>query len=1431
VNDQKSQKDHYLGRDSEIKYIRDCTEATDDSRHVIYVSGPGGVGKTALLDQILQSSPSPDAGDVVLAAVDFDDLTLRLPVNFMERVAEQLSSQGFRDMFQAFGDLRERPPGNLAERKERQEQARRAFVEGLQELTQHKRLVMLIDTLEKAPIWFPAFFAGVVSPVPNTVIVLVGRPASRRIEQALERALSDPGDLPAFDTRTFEWIGLDSKLCEKYFASRGEFEKFAADLTLLTVPISLDLQKRIWKLAQGIPFQINLFVGMLRFLESGSYQLNQHINGLLQEIQASQLDELEHDFELRHRFQQTLVAPFVLNFDRPKLEGGEADYDRLTSRILLLIAHINHYMAHALGGFDASVLAELDDTLTEEEVQLGLQYIEQHRGTRFSFVKLFRDADASISGIGLHDEMARMLNELGWIQIDPPGRSDSIRSEISRKLIDYYDRKCLDLYASADQRVQITHAEGRSQEELSGKIWWRAASFPRGQALLLARTFHSMYRDFRAGWHWIYGLSERIFRQSYFDALLYESVEEYVQATRVVEDHDIEARMNVWKAAALIARRDLSRGDLTTARDLLENSIAIWKKEYRDDEEEVQQLEETRDVLEGLRRDVLEELRQNPHQTAHLRATVESLNGQLSEIEHSIQANTQFSDLERAYTSLGFTYRLEGTWEEAIRHYGHALTYSRWLGNRGNIAELTNNMANVYLLWGQLTDAALYAQIGVHIRQRLNVPSELGHSLRILGIVNWRIGNTYECKKYLNRARDCYEGAVDLARVDSYEGYTYYRIGDTEVGHKALEQLPRLTGSSTSSGQDIPPVQSFSLLERARDVFEQYEETNDLSWTYNVLSRAYRRDSKFEKAERAAQKALELTQDPLRVAEANLSLSMLYHRWGMSKKEEKDYEGALEAFDKVDEHYTKGFPIAEAGQFVSQLSVYEGVKGNVEYERGELQDPSHFQAAFQHYLRECQVAARNKMLRFERALNEVVADRLARMPVDRALECANILTDPEAWKEDGLELEYRKLKDEVDELKLFLGLPEKEQIDKMEQSFNVHMRSGNYQKALDEAKNTLQQFRRYGWNIDTVRILLKVAQAYRKVTQFTQARRYCRQAMLVIDNLSQRAKPITRPIELTKQKAHANFTMGRILWEIGNTAEAATHFRRALDTYIEYRNHKDPAVATEMQEGLARSVHYEGFVHFRIGEFDQALWFLNWAERAYRKMGDIRRVSMVLNLKARIYRDRDKEGDIERAREALEKALDLVLQVGDNYATAECYLTYMNVEYQESRKRTDPAEQLFYLEKAEGWYREGAHYAHDNGYALLQSVYEGMRGNVLFDRAIVEAGEGEVDLRPAFDQYLEELRWDTHYEVRRFFRSLDLLMQRLSPLTSDDIRYYSRYLLENWEQYAKEGKLPGEEQERQYSVSAEQYVKHMRTFCQRVEDFSEYIASPHQAVS
>ena len=145
--DEKQAVEYYLGRTGERGYIDDKVRATDDSCHLIYIYGQGGVGKTALLDQIVESYPNESVPNAVLAEIDFDDLTLRLPTNFMERVADRLSNQGAGQMFDPFRGLLGRPEGRFGAPREPQEETRQAFVDGLRQLTAEKRLVVLIDTL------------------------------------------------------------------------------------------------------------------------------------------------------------------------------------------------------------------------------------------------------------------------------------------------------------------------------------------------------------------------------------------------------------------------------------------------------------------------------------------------------------------------------------------------------------------------------------------------------------------------------------------------------------------------------------------------------------------------------------------------------------------------------------------------------------------------------------------------------------------------------------------------------------------------------------------------------------------------------------------------------------------------------------------------------------------------------------------------------------------------------------------------------------------------------------------------------------------------------------------------------------------------------------------------------------------------------------
>ncbi|MBN2145922.1 MAG: hypothetical protein JW726_00985 [Anaerolineales bacterium] len=1393
----------YFGRDNEWNYISESLGAPQ-GRYLVYISGAGGVGKTAFLDALANGYAQSPEKCLVLRAIDFDDLTLRLPVNFLQRIASQL--HGYEPSPAAFANfwaLAQKGEGtDLASREENLRRLQASFIDGMNQISSTRRLAVMIDTLEKAPLWFPRFFAETISAIQNLVIILTGRPESLHLQQQLVHDLP-PGN---FEIKSFSWKGLKISLCQAYFA-KADFDSAAASLIPLGININNEFKRRIWRLANGIPFQINLITSLLRYLEGSDPALNKHIYGLMQEIQDLQSEALAADIDLlRQRFQRALVTPFVINYKRSQLPGGLDESSRLTSRIILLIAHVNHYIAHAVGGFDARVLAELDGLMSEEQVNCGLQDIQEHRDTLYTFVKLYASAPGQINGIGLHDEMVRMLNNFAWMELDPPGLRNPYRKEISQHLVQYYDRTCNNL------------AGQNKDAPPTVETWMQAVESTNGQALLLARAFHGMYLNLRQGWNWIYELSEHVFKQSYFDTLLYDSVEAYIKATHIGEEEDTRARMGIWKAAALIARRELpsehgkENKALEDAKRLLEESINLWTTKYKDAELNIQTLEQERNDLDKKRRSLLSE---PAPRSRGIQQALDSFTQSIEEIKSTIKENEHLKDLQRAHTSLGFIYRLQSRWAEAIDNYQKALTYSHRLNDARNVAEITNNIANVHLLSAQLYQAALYCQVSTIIRNHLGAIDKLGNSYRILGTINWRIGNTYECRNYWDRARKCHQNSpIDLALLDQLEGYIYYRIGDTNLGYQERKRIPGF-------GERIPPVRSYDLLNSATAELKRSDRKDELSATYNILSRSYRHDRNFSKAKECVDEALEYATSPYRQAEAHLSYCYLYFLLARQALAENKKEDAEAHFEEVRRHYDIGFKLAHEHNLVDLISVYQGIIGNVEYTLGGIHpdQEKHYQAAFEHYLQECIWAARNRSLRFERALNEVVADRLARMPLDQAQRFAQTLKNKQPWQEANLEAEYEKLESEVDGTMLFLGLPQPEHIDSIRQQFNRLMRAGSYSQALDTVKPALEQFYRMNWSADTVDILLKTAQAYRKLAKYTEARRYCKHALLIIQNMSADGK--AEDIDLQRLKAHADFTMGRIMWEIGNTAEAASHFTEALKIYTAYHNYSDPRIAREMREGLARAVQYEGFMRFRIREYDQALDFLDWAEAEYRRIGNQRRILKVLNIKARIYRDRSENGDAQRARSALKESLEILAKMKekDQYAEAETYLTHMILEYQEDQDSDNSQQRLAHLEIAEQWYQKAIAIANSNHYVLLQAVCEGVLGNILFDKARLQTRKGQKpDLRPAFDQYLIECYFDTFFERRRFFRSLDFLMRRLGRLSSDEIRDYIDYIYTRWQDFAAHGVYSSGE-----PVSAE-YLDDMNQFCKLVEGFSEYIA-------
>jgi len=81
----------FVGRDTELGAIKESIDLWGQ-RCVICIDGPGGIGKTRLLQEVR----SFNIKNVFIAEIiDFDDLALRIPANIEFTIARQLGPEVF----------------------------------------------------------------------------------------------------------------------------------------------------------------------------------------------------------------------------------------------------------------------------------------------------------------------------------------------------------------------------------------------------------------------------------------------------------------------------------------------------------------------------------------------------------------------------------------------------------------------------------------------------------------------------------------------------------------------------------------------------------------------------------------------------------------------------------------------------------------------------------------------------------------------------------------------------------------------------------------------------------------------------------------------------------------------------------------------------------------------------------------------------------------------------------------------------------------------------------------------------------------------------------------------------------------------------------------------------------------------------------------
>jgi len=399
----------FVGRKPELALI-DRQAGNWHTSHLIAIHGDGGVGKSALLRQVLRRYQEHD--DFLVVYWDYaEHHRTGLPQIATLYHQSGISEARFLD---ALAELNRYAYDWVPDQVERKEaELYDLAVEELHTYLGHRRLIYLADTTE-AMLTSTERIDRFMRQLPNTLLIMAGRDIKTRKQASLD-AIYGPDNVTLLELDPFDRIESN----EFFSAVDPEGE------------IDADMRAKLHLLTAGRPILLILAAEWL----SRDMPMPEIIERSPDELLALSADAIR---DLRERFEFELV-------DRVRRLG------ELLDRAVLYMACINRR-------HNAEILSTLLD-IPSAQAETLLDAL-----SRLPFVK-YNPTTASCM---LHDEMKNLINRHAWTYIDP---TFEVRRRLARQVIEaYYEPHIRQLETQNRARLALT--KGPVQRAIIDEAEW-----------------------------------------------------------------------------------------------------------------------------------------------------------------------------------------------------------------------------------------------------------------------------------------------------------------------------------------------------------------------------------------------------------------------------------------------------------------------------------------------------------------------------------------------------------------------------------------------------------------------------------------------------------------------------------------------------------------------------------------------------------------------------------------------------------------------------------------------------------------------------------------------------------------------------------------------------------------------------------------------